>query len=110
MADRYYSTLIMHYVPDEVLEKYGVKRTHKQFRIVCKAKSRAAAERYVKEVLDINGGKVFDPNYTSETGNKEAIDAADKFTGAISLGNMGSVYHDMKEIHREIEEFRNMKN
>jgi 3'-phosphoadenosine 5'-phosphosulfate sulfotransferase (PAPS reductase)/FAD synthetase len=103
--EKYYGTLLMFYIPDEVLQRYNVKRTHKQFSIVCKAKSRASADRIFQEILGVTS-KVFDPAYTSETGNKEALVAADLYTSAISLDNLGKIYYDMKTIFTEVEEFR----
>ena len=81
------------------IRELGYKGYHSQFRIVCKAKSRAEANR-IAESLCL-GKKVFNPAYTSETGNKTELEFADKFGFIICLdGTMGNVFIDVKELNK----------
>jgi hypothetical protein len=96
MAFKYYGTLTM--IGGDKLNKIkqlGFNGYHHQFRIVCKAKSRAEANR-ITESLGL-GNKVFMPNYTCETGNTEELEFADKYGTIISInGSSGGKYIDAR--------------
>lgn len=95
---KYYGTLIMLYGKkyDKIVE-LGYNGCHHQFRVVCKAKSRAEANRIAASYgLDDN---VFNPDYTSETGNSLEIELADKYGFIINIsGCLGIDYVDIKTI------------
>lgn len=77
-VDKYYGTYVFIYGDKrEELINLGYKGSHSQFRIVCKAKSMAEANRIAKSYG--LGDKVFTPDYTSETGNKKELELADKY-------------------------------
>jgi len=75
----------------------GYIGSHNQFRIVCKAKSMAEANR-ISEKLGF-GKNVFRTNWACETGNKEEIEFADKHGFIISLnGSSGGNFVDIRQI------------
>lgn len=95
---KYYGTLTS--IPYEMIlkiEEYGYNGHHNQFRIVCKAKSRAEANRIAKSLgLWEN---TFKPNFSCETGNKTEIELSDKYGFIIATdGTMGRKYIDIKEL------------
>ncbi|MEY8001575.1 hypothetical protein AB8U03_15505 [Clostridium sp. Mt-5] len=96
--DKYYGTYInLHGLMLKKIRKLGYKGYHAQFRIVCKAKSRAEANR-IGEKYGL-GEKAFVPNYTSETANETAINMADKYGLTICLnGTTGRNYIDIRSI------------
>ena len=96
--DKYYGTLTMIYGDSyKKLKELGYKGYHNQFRIVCKAKSMAEANR-IAEGYGL-GSKVFQRDYTCETGNDLEIELADKYGFIISTdGTIGSNYIDIKNI------------
>lgn len=101
MTLKYYGTLTLIY-GDQIkrIRQLGFNGHHNQFRIVCKAKSRAEANR-IAESLGL-GSKVFMPDYTCETGNKEEIEFADKYGTIISInGSSGGSYIDAKELNKQ---------
>lgn len=99
-VDKYYGTNIMLYgTKVDKLRELGYKGTHNQFRVVCKAKSRAEANRIAKG-YGLNFGKdVFVPNYTSETGNDLEIELANKYGFIICTGGtIGDNYICIEDI------------
>jgi hypothetical protein len=106
MALKYYGTLTMIYGHQlTTMKQFGFDGYHNQFRIVCKAKSRAEANR-ITESLGL-GKNVFMPDYTCETGNKEEIEFADKYGTIISInGSSGGKYIDARLLtnHQPIKE------
>lgn len=70
---------------------------HNQYRIVCKASSRAEANRIAESYR--LGKKVFHPDYTSETGNNLELELCDKYGFIINAdGTIGDNYIDIKLI------------
>lgn len=90
--DKYYGTNTMIYGEmSNKLRELGYKGTHNQFRVVCKAKSMAEANRKA-ESYEL-GKKVFRPEYTSETGNEIQIELCDKYGFIVCLGGtLGNEY------------------
>lgn len=96
--DKYYGTNIMIYGEEnKKLRELGYKGFHNQFRIVCKAKSRAEANR-MAEGYGL-GKNVFHPDYTSETGNVIEIEMANEHGFIICLGGtIGKEFVGIKSI------------
>lgn len=96
--DKYYGTNTNIYgAMNKKMHELGYKGFHNQFRIVCKAKSMAEANRKAESYG--LGKKVFQPNYTSETGNEIELNLADKYDFIICLnGTGGNEYIDIKTI------------
>lgn len=96
---KYYGTNTIIYDEKLVkLKKLGYRGSHDQFRIICKAKSRAEANR-IAQSLGL-GRNVLRPDYTSETGNKTELVFSDKFGFIICLsGTMGDNCIDVKELN-----------
>lgn len=97
--EKYYGTLILiSGSPYKKLIELGYKGCHHQFRIVCKAKSIAEANR-IAESYNL-GSKVFRSEYTSETGNALEIELADKYGFIINISGSlgGGKYIDIKNI------------
>lgn len=96
--DKYYGTNLMasgRIVKN--LRELGYSGSHSQFSIVCKAKSRAEANR-IAEGYGL-GKIVFSPDYTSETGNEKQIELCDKYGFIISLdGTLGIRYVALEEV------------
>lgn len=96
--DKYYGTYTMIYGGKlKKLEELGYNKSHYQFRIVCKAKSRAEANRIAESYgLDKN---TFRPDYTSETGNERELELADKYGFIIAVdGTLGKEYVGIESI------------
>ena len=96
--DKYYGTdIFLHGDKMDKMKELGYKGTHCQFRIVCKAKSRTEANR-IAESYDL-GKKVFQPDYTSETGNEIEIEMANKYNFIICLnGTLGDHFIGLESI------------
>ena len=98
--EKYYGTLVM--IAGEQYKKLielGYKGCHHQFRVVCKAKSMAEANR-IAESYNL-GSKVFRRDYTCETGNALEIELADKYGFIINIsGSFGDKYIDIKNINK----------
>lgn len=96
--EKYYGTHT--HIGGKALEKIrdlGYKGSHSQFRIVCKAKSMAEANR-IAESIGLRS-KTFESNYTSETGNDTELEMADKYGFIICLnGTLGKDFVDIREI------------
>ncbi|WP_137743316.1 hypothetical protein [Robertmurraya siralis] len=103
---KYYGTVLNSFhIPKEIQDKFNLKSNHNQYRIVFKAKSRAAANRKAKEILNC-ARDVFRPDYTSETGNNIELEMCDKYDEIIGkLQNFGE-FHDLKLIVDEIKKFK----
>jgi hypothetical protein len=83
-VDKYYGTLIMiGGNKADKLKALGYEGTHYQFRIVCKAKSMAEANRKA-ESFGL-GTRAFQSNYTCETGNELEIEMVDKYNFIVAL-------------------------
>jgi alpha-mannosidase len=81
----------------EKLKELGYKGFHNQFRIVCKAKSMAEANR-IAEAHGLSK-KCFNRDYTSETGNSIQLEMADKYGFIVCIdGTSGDRYMDIKEL------------
>lgn len=97
-VDNYYGTNVMLWgkMVDK-LRELGYKGHHSQFRVVCKAKSRAEANRIAKGYG--LGENVFKPDYTSETGNSIEIEETDKYGFIICLnGTMGNDFVGIESV------------
>lgn len=98
--DKYYGTNIIG-IPYEALLKlrsnYGCREHISQFRIVCKAKSLAEANRKA-EALGLYKN-TFHRDWTCETGNDIEMEMADKYEFIIcTQGTYGDSFIDIKEI------------
>jgi ribosomal protein S16 len=94
-TDKYYGTLIFYTPNEKFLEKYG-RTNHHQYRVVCKAKSMAEANR-IAESLGLHN-KTFTRNYTEETGNDKEIEMCNKYGFIISTtGTSMREYVDIRE-------------
>jgi len=96
--DKYYGTNTM-IGGDELnkLIKLGYSGYHAQFRVVCKAKSMAEANRLAESYGLYK--KTFTKDYTSETGNKLEIELAYKYGFIIALdGTEGHKFISAKEL------------
>jgi hypothetical protein len=104
---KYYGTIMdRFFVPKEVLESYGVLRSSRQYRVVCKAKSLAEANRIVQKVLECNY-KIFYPLYTAVTGNPNEIINCDLYQVIISLNDGGiREYTSLQDVYNKIQEFK----
>lgn len=93
---KYYGTYFIYSPNDEFTKKYG-KDYHNQWRIVCKAKSFAEANRIAESIgLPKN---TFQREWTSETGNKKEIELCDKYGFIVAAdGEMKKIYVDIKEM------------
>lgn len=102
---KYYGTTTNGFtIPEEIKKKYNLEGTHQQYRLVIKAKSRAAANRRWREVTGTNHD-IFLPNYTSETGNPRELELADIY-GEI-IGKTPSYEHvDLKAIVEELTQLK----
>ena len=96
--DKYYGTNLNIYGNKlKKLEELGYKGSHAQFRVVCKAKSRAEANRIANSYG--LGEKVFHPDYTSETSNSIEIELVNKYEFIICLGGtIGDEFVGIKSI------------
>ncbi|NFA60363.1 hypothetical protein EXM63_03780 [Clostridium botulinum] len=97
-VDKYYGTNVMLY-GDKIskIRELGYKGTHSQFRVVCKAKSKAEANRMAESYGF--GKKVFHPDYTSETGNETEIEMANRYDFIICLnGTLGNEFVGIESI------------
>jgi len=93
--DKYYGTLL-NYSTNKMRE-IGFTNSYNQFRIVCKAKSRAEANRIAKSLGLVDN--TFRVDYTSETFNEKEIELADEYGFIISKDSMGREgYIDIKEV------------
>lgn len=93
--EKYYGTLL-NYSTNKMRE-LGFTNSHNQFRIVCKAKSRAEANRIAKSLGLVDN--IFRADYTSETFNAKEIELADKYGFIISKDSMGSEgYVDIRDV------------
>lgn len=88
-VDKYYGTVaIIGGKKYDKLKELGYSGSHSQFRVVCKAKSIAEANRKAK-VYGL-GATLFRYGYTCETGNKLEIDLVDKYDFIVSIdGTVG---------------------
>lgn len=96
--DKYYGTYANIYGDmNKKIHQLGYKGFHNQFKIVCKAKSMAEANRKAENYG--LGQKVFKTDYTSETGNKLEIEMADKYGFIVSIdGTSGNKYVSIDKI------------
>lgn len=70
---------------------------HDQFRIVCKAKSMAEANRIAESFGFYKD--TFRREYTSETGNKIELEMTDKYGFIVCLGGtIGDKYIDIRQL------------
>ena len=93
--EKYYGTTLNKHLP-KAREIWGMN-SRWQFRIVCKAESRAEANRIAKSLGLIDN--TFRADYTSETFNEKEIELADKYGFIISKDSMGREgYIDIKEV------------
>lgn len=104
---KYYGGLISGLtIPNEVLEKYGEINTTKQYRVTCKAKSRAEANRLITEITSMMRTP-FTSDNCSETSNRTEIEMCDLFTVAIKLSNKPtSTYYDLKQVFEDVKEIK----
>ena len=96
--DKYYATIT--FLRGEMVDKLkelGYRGSHNHFRVVCKAKSRAEANR-IAESYGL--GKItFEPDYTNETGNDIEIEMADKHVFIVCInGTIGRNYVSIEEL------------
>jgi len=104
--EKYYGTMFIgFYIPEEILNKYNATNRHNQFRMVCKAKSRAEANRIIQNILKTTS-EIFSPNYSSETGNQKELESADQHMAIMALDNR-DIYYSIQQIYDEVQECRN---
>lgn len=85
--DKYYGTYInLNTNMFNKLKEFGYKGHRNQFRIICKAKSRAEANR-IAEKFGLYKN-TFHPDFTSETGNETEIKMADKYGLIICINDI----------------------
>jgi hypothetical protein len=101
MSARYYGTNVSIRLPDAIKERLGVKPWHDQHRVVCKAKSRAEANR-IAEASGL-GRNVFRPDYTSGTRNDEEIAACDLHVIVLFPLHTHKAYVTVEEALRKTE-------
>jgi len=96
--DKYYGTNIGLYGSmNDKIRELGYENSHNQFRVVCKAKSMAEANR--KAVSYGLSDKTFSRDYTSKTGNSFEIEMADKYEFIIAIdGTRGKSYVGIKDL------------
>lgn len=104
---KYYGTIINGLIiPEEVAINLGIERNrHSQYRLVIKAKSRAAANRRWTEVT----GKetiAFSPKYTSITGNETELKLCDQY-GEIIGSTSANRFIALSVLIDEIERNKN---
>jgi hypothetical protein len=86
----------------DVLREFGYKGHHGQFRIVCKCKSMADANR--KCAAAGLGDRVFRSGWCSETGNEKCFAAVEKSDIAICVdGVTGEKYVTLEQIVERME-------
>ena len=99
--EKYYgtTTLIRGDMRDKLME-LGYKGSHSQFRVVCKAKSRAEANRIAKSYgFEEN---VFQANCTSETRNVKELELCDKYVFIVKIdGTQVDNYVGIEELTRK---------
>lgn len=106
--DKYYGTNVNLYgYMNRKMHELGYDGYHNQFRIVCKAKSMAEANRKA-EAYGL-GEKVFRSAYTSETGNELQIELCDEYGFIVCLGGtQGNEYIGIESIiQKSISDFAN---
>ena len=87
----------------EAIKAFGYKGNHGQFRIVCKCKSMADANR--KCAAAGLGDKVFRSGWCSETGNVNALAAVEHSDIAFCVeGTIGSNYITLEQLNNKITE------
>lgn len=96
--DKYYGTNTSLYGDMfNKIRELGYKDSRSQFRVVCKAKSRAEANR----IAEGHGLRknIFESDYTSETGNDIEIEMADKHGFIVCIdGTVGRNYVSIEKI------------
>jgi len=103
---KYYGTLFNYYIPKEILSKYNARNNHNQYRLVCKAKSKAEANRIMQSILG-EYYKPFASNQTSETGNATEIEMCNKYGSIIKLDSGYSTeFYSLSEIVAEANELK----
>lgn len=104
---KYYGTIVHGlFIPDEVVKHFGIKRNrHNQYRLVIKAKSRAAANRRWKELTG-SRHDAFRPNYTSTTGNPTEIEFCDQH-GEIIECSTSEGFISVSALMNEINKVKN---
>lgn len=84
------------------MEAFGFKSAHNQYRIICKCKSLAEANRKCAAIG--LGQKVFRSDWCSETGNVTELEICEQTDIAFSTINYGKRYFTIEEIQKWIEE------
>ncbi|MCD7996439.1 MAG: hypothetical protein LUH21_04310 [Clostridiales bacterium] len=84
---------------DKLKEK-GHTGSRNQFRIICKCKSMADANRKVKPITNID--KTFVTNYCAEAGNKKELELFEHEEVWVRVDQTGDNYISMSELLDEI--------
>lgn len=104
---KYYATLVNNfYIPGEIEIKYGFHKGTRQYKLVIKAKSRAAANRRWKELTG-SDSDIFRPDYTSETGNAIDIEFCDYYGEILGTTEHGErIFADLNELVKDIDDYK----
>lgn len=104
---KYYATLVSgFYIPKEVESKYGFNKDTRQYKLVIKAKSRAAANRRWKELTG-SDSDIFLPDYTSETGNAIDIEFCDYYGEILGTTEYDErIFADLNELLKDIDNYK----
>ncbi|MBG9776169.1 hypothetical protein [Brevibacillus laterosporus] len=93
---KYFLTKGSIYVTPKFKEKYSIPKDISQFDIVCKAKSKAEANRKAEAVG--LGKNFFSSGFVSETSNQDQVNTADKYEIVIGYSGRGiQINTDIRE-------------
>lgn len=107
---KYYGMTISTYtIEDEVCEKFNLTKGERQYRLVIKAKSKAAANRRWCEITG-DTRNIFTTDNYSETGNPTAIELCDEHEAIIGDSTYPSNYASLKEVDAAKKTLRELKN
>lgn len=89
------------------LKELGYIGHHNQFRIICKCKSMADANRKC-EAAGV-GSKTFQSTYTSETGNKTELEICEKTDIAFGIDQTGKTYVTIEQLDEQVKKMLEKK-
>lgn len=103
---KYYSTQhILRGMSCDFRKKYNIPQHISQFRIACKAKSRAEADRIVMGILN-SPRKIFLPQYTTQTENQDVMRSCDKYVAIIQFQSFDDNYYSLQHIMNDINNLK----
>lgn len=94
------TTLFVYHEILTILRECGYQGESRQFRLICKCKSMADANRKC-EAAGL-GQKVFRPGWFNETGNKAELEFCESTDIAIRLDQTGKSYISIEEIQKKL--------